>query len=539
MRRAALLLVSAVALLEPAHRLPAEDKPRSAQPAPAKAPEGELRRRAMFGAKLAAVTKEVRARQKLDGDGGVVLEQVFPGTAAADAGLKAGDVILAVGGAEVSGVPTLLAKVAGSRAGDEITIDVVRDGGRATRRVTLKEMPREKGDGYDVIYGSVTSRGARLRTIVTRPKAPGRHPAVMLLQGGHTCNSIDDPLGPPSGFTWLARSMARHGYVTMRVERPGCGDSEGGPLRDVEFDTELDGYKQALKALKRLDFVDADRVFLFGHSQGGINAPLLAVGDPVRGIAVYGTVSGAGKEPFLEQRRRLAVLEGMKPAEVEAEIRDQSRFWYPFLVERKTPRQIREQHPDVPRRVWEQWVKDDRYVADRHYAFYHQLAAKDLAGAWEKVAATRLAVGGKVPSPPAEPPQPRVLAVWGTSDWLVDKSGNARIAEVVNRVKPGNGSFVALDATDHFFFRAATPQESYRLMKPAAGDPPGRFNPAVVEALWRWLDETAGVKGGAAKPPRPGDRALLTRRRPPGARRRRPNGRRGCFPRPGGPCRKK
>ena len=143
---------------------------------------------------------------------------------------KAGDVILAIGGAKVTGIPMFLEKMAEARAGDVLTLDVVRDGVRGKKRVTLKEMPREKGDGYDVIYGSVTSHGARLRTIVTRPKAEGRHPAVMLLQGGHTCFSIDNPVGQPFGFTWIARDLARHGYVTMRVERPGCGDSEGGPL---------------------------------------------------------------------------------------------------------------------------------------------------------------------------------------------------------------------------------------------------------------------------------------------------------------------
>src|SRR5439155_19442976 len=117
-----------------------------------------------------------------------------------------------------------------------------------------------------VTSNSVTSHGARLRTIVTRPKAKGRYPAVMLLQGGHTCFPIDTPVGQPGAFTWMARDLTRHGYVTLRVERPGCGDSEGGPLRDVDFDTELDGYKQALRALKQFAFVDADYVILFGHS---------------------------------------------------------------------------------------------------------------------------------------------------------------------------------------------------------------------------------------------------------------------------------
>src|SRR5262249_49449940 len=146
------------------------------------------------------------------------------------------------------------------------------------------------GEGYDVVYGAVASRGARLRTIVSGPKAPGRHPAVMLIQG-YGCFSIDNPVGEPGGFTRIARDLARHGYVTMRLDRPGCGDSEGGPCKDVDFDTELDGFREALRALKRLDFVDAENVFIFGHSMGGIVGLIIAAELPVRGLAVYGTPS--------------------------------------------------------------------------------------------------------------------------------------------------------------------------------------------------------------------------------------------------------
>ena len=85
-----------------------------------------------------------------------------------------------------------------------------------------------------------------------------------------------------------------------------------------------------------------------------------------------------------------------------------------------------------------------------------------------------------------------MLAIWGTSDWAVDRAGNAWIAEVVNRVKPGNGTFVALDSIDHFFLRTATPEESYRYFKPVKGMPPTEFNRAIVETLCAWLDETAG-----------------------------------------------
>ncbi len=103
----------------------------------AKAPEGELRRRAMFGAQLAPVTKEMRERWKLDGDSGVVLEKVYPGTAAADADFKAGDIIVAVAGAKLTGVPMFLERVAKARAGDVLTFDVVRDSARGETATRL------------------------------------------------------------------------------------------------------------------------------------------------------------------------------------------------------------------------------------------------------------------------------------------------------------------------------------------------------------------------------------------------------------------
>lgn len=474
----------------------ARAQPKEDTPAKGKGAEGELRRRAMFGAQLAPVTKEVRERQKLDTDAGVLIEKVFPDTSAAEGGFKDGDVILAIGSARVPSVAAFLETMAESRAGEVLTIQMVRDGVKAEKRVTLKEKPREKGDGYEVIYSSVTNRGTRQRTIITRPKGEGRHPAVMLLQGGHTCFPIDTPLGQPVAFTWIAGDLTRHGYVTMRVERPGCGDSEGGPLRDTDFETELNGYKEALRAMKKLDFVDADNVFLFGHSMGGIMAPLMALDVPVRGIAAFGTLGRTWIEGVLGQRRRLASLDGTEPAEVDREMLRQARFWYPLSVEKKTPREILEKEPELKKLGW---VTNDTYVGDRHYKFHHQIVERNLAEAWTKVAGTRLPVGGKVPENPL---QPRVLVLWGTSDWLVDRESNAWIAEVVNRAKPGNGKFVAVDATDHFFFRADSVEESFKLWKPAKGAAPGKLNPALLEALRAWLDETTGKpKKGPEKPP--------------------------------------
>ena len=67
----------------------------------------------------------------------------------------------------------------------------------------------------------------------------------------------------------MLADIAKSGYVTMRVEKPGVGDSEGGPFADLDYNTEIDIYRQALKQLKAQPEVDNDNVFICGHSMGG------------------------------------------------------------------------------------------------------------------------------------------------------------------------------------------------------------------------------------------------------------------------------
>src|SRR5438270_686022 len=82
--------------------------------------------------------------------------------------------------------------------------------------------------------------------------------------------------GRPYGLT-------RAGFVTMRVERGGMGDSQGPPCMSpaVDLQAEVRGYVAGLKALKEYPFVDAKQVFIVGLSIGGVEAPLVAEQVPV------------------------------------------------------------------------------------------------------------------------------------------------------------------------------------------------------------------------------------------------------------------
>jgi hypothetical protein len=129
--------------------------------------DGELPRKGFFGLKLAPLSDEIRAREHLETAAGVLIEAVIPGTTAADADLRAGDVLLAVDGRPTTGVGDVTAAIPAIRLRQRFEVTLLRTGRRIVLSLTLKERPRDGGQNFDVLYEHVVSGPARIRTIVT------------------------------------------------------------------------------------------------------------------------------------------------------------------------------------------------------------------------------------------------------------------------------------------------------------------------------------------------------------------------------------
>jgi len=252
----------------------------------AQAPDGGLPRRPALGVALGPA------------DGGSVVTAVLAGSAAEAGGIKMGDVIRSVDGSPVRVPDDVIAAVARHRAGETMQLEIVRSGTPAPHAVRLGSLVRETMPGVTFEYGAVAlADGSRLRTIVTVPEGErSRRPAVLLLPGGG-CGSVDIPMAPDLAQSGLMRTLAARGYVTMRVEKSGVGDSTGPACDTIGYFQELDGYRAALTALERHPAVDAERVILLGISLGGVFAPVLANESSVRGIVVYGTL-GSAPSPY-------------------------------------------------------------------------------------------------------------------------------------------------------------------------------------------------------------------------------------------------
>lgn len=416
--------------------------------------------------------------------GGLRIVEVLPGSAAAAGGLEPGFTITAVDGQATPNAAALVDALRKTQAGGRVLV-AVRRGEEPVKTVplTLGPVGDERVPGSRVRYDSVTvPAGYRLRTIVTEPietprAAAGRSPAVLFVQG-IPCQSIDRPASPDAVDTRLVHALAEAGFVTMRVDKPGLGDSEGPACSEIDFETELEGYQAALRQLVDLPGVDPERVFIFGHSMGGVMAPYLTTVAPVRGTMVYGTIVRTWFEYQLENVRRQSrlqpeVTEDMVTDAVQAEARTSAMV----LVEKKTLGDVWARWPEL-RQPTQGIVLDETHQSTRHMTFFHQLQDLNLARAWGESRGA-------------------VLAIWGDYDWVTAREDHDTIAAIVNRRSPGAGSVLVMPRADHAFTTHASLEASVS----ALGQ--GEWDARLPGELVAWME--AVETGAEARMPRQPD----------------------------------
>jgi serine protease DegQ len=98
---------------------------------------------AFLGVEPAELTPQVAERFDIDTDEGVLVFSVVEGSPAAQAGLRAGDVIIAVDGEPLRAVEDLLAALRERSPGDRVELDILRRGGQRSLTVTLADRPEE------------------------------------------------------------------------------------------------------------------------------------------------------------------------------------------------------------------------------------------------------------------------------------------------------------------------------------------------------------------------------------------------------------
>ena len=413
------------------------------------AEEGSLRRRAYLGAELDTPSRK---------QPGAPVLGVTPGTAAAEMGLAVGDRITKINRRVLENPIVFDAIYSGLRGGDTVRFEILRAAKAFEKQAKLPELPYEQFPGVEVTYGAVrTDAGYRVRMIVTRPSGARERLPGIFFAPWLSCDSVENPFGPGGdGMMALLHALAKEsGYVLMRVDPPGRGDSEGPTCSESDFTTELAGLRAAFGEFLKSENVDPQRIFVLGLSNGGGYAPLVPDGRKVAGYISIGGWSKTWFEHMLEFERKRLALAGAPPAEVTTKMQDYAEFYADYLIRKQTPGEIIRSKPQLAAL----WSDEPAHQYGRPAAYFQQLQELNLAAAWEKADA------------PA-------LAIWGEHDWSMSREDHEAIARFG---RPGLSRFVALPRTTHGLRQNLSDEQSFQNFGS------GSFNSAVVPLVLDWM----------------------------------------------------
>ena len=124
-----------------------------------------------------------------------------------------------------------------------------------------------------------------LKGLLTLPEGSGPFPAVVLVHGSGSSN-LDEKVGKLTPFKDIALGLARRGIASVRYDKRSYAHGlkmvldKGHPIT-VREET-IDDALLAARLLRSDSRIDADRVFLLGHSMGNFAGLILLAGTPRR-----------------------------------------------------------------------------------------------------------------------------------------------------------------------------------------------------------------------------------------------------------------
>ncbi|HEY2162499.1 MAG TPA: alpha/beta fold hydrolase [Gemmatimonadaceae bacterium] len=175
----------------------------------------------------------------------------------------------------------------------------------AARATDYSAPPNAPYVAEDVVV--TTPGGLHLAGTLTIPRQRprGKAPAIITITGSGP-EDRDEQSGAIPGyrpFRELADTLGRRGIAVLRLDDRGVGASDAGPASVTSADFAAD-IRAGIAYLRSRPEIDASRVGIVGHSEGGIIAPMVAVGDPnLRALVLMAGSATKGREVVMEQNR--------------------------------------------------------------------------------------------------------------------------------------------------------------------------------------------------------------------------------------------
>jgi len=162
---------------------------------------------------------------------------------------------------------------------------------------------------------------------LTLPNGRGPFPAVVLVAGSGPADR-DETIGPNKPFRVLTWGLASRGIAVLRydkrtfVYRDRFTAARMAALHFTVNQETVDDALAAVALLRRTPGIDTRRIFVLGHSLGGMLAPRIGARDPhIAGLIILAGPTTPLDDEILRQERYLYALGDVTRAQVDATAR--------------------------------------------------------------------------------------------------------------------------------------------------------------------------------------------------------------------------
>jgi pimeloyl-ACP methyl ester carboxylesterase len=305
----------------------------------------------------------------------------------------------------------------------------------------------------------------------------GPFPAVIMITGSGTQNRDEEIFGFKL-FRVIADHLTRRGIAVLRCDDRALGTQDGFGLA-TSADFASDVVAQGAFLCGRPE-IDPQRLGLFGHSEGGIIAPLANLKSPFAFMVLMAGTAVKGEDVLLEQIGLIARANGASEAEIAEAISQQKRV-YTLMGTPEGEKEIAKLLADQARRSLEKMPPEQRKAVSDPEAYVQNVAkaqSMTFNSPWFRYF---LAYD---PAPALAAVKCPVLALFGGKDMQVAARQNLPVME--QAFKQGDNRNVTLKIipeANHLFQQAKTgsPSEYASLAK--------AFVPGFLDTISSWILE--------------------------------------------------
>lgn len=171
---------------------------------------------------------------------------------------------------------------------------------------------------------SVGATDSKMNGILTVPKNVENPPVVLLIQGSGSSN-MNEEIGANKPFMDIAHGLAANGIASLRYDKRYYAFisllQSDLPTLTV-YDEVIDDAMAAIELLKGEEMVDSNRIYLLGHSLGGMLAPKIATDSKdIKGIISLAGTTRKIQELILDQNTEaLAAMDNLTQEEKDEQL---------------------------------------------------------------------------------------------------------------------------------------------------------------------------------------------------------------------------